>query len=111
VRAVIALDGQVFDGFGRANFDFGGGYARLGRELHGEGFVENDAGETFDRRLENVRARCAAQGKRHVVPFDAHGDFVLRTSERKADSFFSREQRALGKFLKMSASCFCEIVR
>src|SRR4029077_6902380 len=51
-------------------------------------------------RFENVRAWCATQGKRHLVPFDAHGDLVLRTSERKADSYCPREQRALGKFFE-----------
>ena len=100
VGPVIALHQQILDAVDASGLHLCGGQAGRGRQLHAERFVENDALEAFHRGFQDVRARRASEWQGNLIALDAHGDFVLRAGQRKADPFLARQQRALWQFLQ-----------
>jgi len=80
----------------RANFDFAR-VRRPGASCMVKAWLKTTPAK---RSIEGLRmcVLVAPPGEATHRPLRCARDFVLRTSERKADSFFSREQGALGKF-------------
>ena len=105
--AVIALDQQIVDAVDGSRLDAGRRQPGSGRELHAERFVEDDALEALHGRLEDMRARCAAERDGNLAVFDAYGDLVLRAGERQPYSLVARQQRALGQFLENRREFLC----
>src|SRR6185369_4704019 len=98
--AVIALDDEEIDAVDATRLDACSQHAGRCRQLHAKRLVEDNALETFDGRLENVRARRAAERQGNFAAFDANRDLVLRAGERQAYALIAREQRALRQFPK-----------
>src|SRR5437660_8801630 len=87
MRPIVAFDQQIIHALDRPDCYFGCRKTGLRSEFHAERFVENNAWEALDGRLEDMRARRTSERERDVVPLDAHGDFVLRARERQAYPF------------------------
>ena len=84
VSAVITLHQQIRHALDRSGLHCRGWQAYGRGELHAERSIGNDALESLDSRLQDMRARRATQRKADVAAFDAHGNFVLRARKRKA---------------------------
>ena len=76
-----------------------------GRPAAAASFMHNASLKTTPSKRSTAGFRMCVLGappkrKGDFAAFDAHGDFVLRAGERKADSLLAREQRTFGQFLQ-----------